>query len=148
MPAFATAQRRQSLGCLSWACPLQAKNKQKQETKAPRAKEVKKKAKVSLRGTRPGAGDGAAPPTRPGICAQAKEKKGKAEKGKERARPKERKGKGPRKTDKGLLAQRRLEERRRQQLILEEMKKPTEDMCLGDHQVGWGRGGAGLCPAR
>lgn len=42
--------------------------------------------------------------------------------------------------DKGLLAQRRLEERQRQQLILEEMKKPTEDMCLGDHQVGntWG----------
>lgn len=42
--------------------------------------------------------------------------------------------------DKGLLAQRRLEERRRQQLILEEMKKPTEDMCLADHQVGMGRG--------
>ncbi|XP_054253051.1 bromodomain adjacent to zinc finger domain protein 2A [Indicator indicator] len=86
-----------------------AKNKQKQEAKAPRVKEIKKKSKV-------------------------KEKKGKAEKGKEKARPKEKKGKGPRKADKGLLAQRRLEERRRQQLILEEMKKPTEDMCLGDHQ--------------
>ncbi|OPJ69956.1 ATP synthase subunit beta, mitochondrial [Patagioenas fasciata monilis] len=97
-----------------------AKNKQKQEARAPRAKEAKKKPKVSL---------------------QAKEKKGKAEKGKEKvekgkekARPKEKKGKGARKADKGLLAQRRLEERRRQQLILEEMKKPTEDMCLGDHQ--------------
>ncbi|XP_069735525.1 bromodomain adjacent to zinc finger domain protein 2A-like [Phaenicophaeus curvirostris] len=86
-----------------------AKNKQKQETKAPRAKEAKKKCK-------------------------AKEKKGKVEKGKDKARPKEKKGKGARKADKGLVAQRRLEERRRQQLILEEMKKPTEDMCLGDHQ--------------
>ncbi|KAM9514563.1 LOW QUALITY PROTEIN: bromodomain adjacent to zinc finger domain protein 2A [Guaruba guarouba] len=85
-----------------------AKNKQKQEAKAPRAKEAKKKCK-------------------------AKEKKGKAEKGKDKARPKEKKGKGARKADKGL-SQRRLEERQRQQLILEEMKKPTEDMCLGDHQ--------------
>ncbi|NWX20524.1 BAZ2A protein, partial [Aegotheles bennettii] len=92
-----------------------AKNKQKQEAKAPRAKETKKKSK-------------------------AKEKKGKQEKGKEKARPKE-KGKGGRKADKGLLAQRRLEERRRQQLIVEEMKKPTEDMCLGDHQVGLGHRG-------
>lgn len=76
-------------------------------------------------------------PQIPGLCSQAKEKKGKPEKGKEKVRPKEKKGKGARKVDKGLLAQRRLEERRRQQLILEEMKKPTEDMCLGDHQVGW-----------
>lgn len=75
----------------------------------------------------------------PGVCPQAKEKKGKPEKGKDKARPKEKKGKGARKADKGLLAQRRLEERRRQQLILEEMKKPTEDMCLGDHQVCWGK---------
>ncbi|NXQ74798.1 BAZ2A protein, partial [Quiscalus mexicanus] len=88
-----------------------AKNKQKQEAKAPRTKEAKKKSKV-------------------------KEKKGKPEKGKDKARPKEKKAKGARKADKGLLAQRRLEERRRQQLILEEMKKPTEDMCLGDHQPG------------
>uniref|UniRef100_A0A8C3QF02 Bromodomain adjacent to zinc finger domain 2A n=1 Tax=Cyanoderma ruficeps TaxID=181631 RepID=A0A8C3QF02_9PASS len=87
----------------------QAKNKQKQEAKAPRAKEAKKKSK-------------------------AKEKKGKPEKGKDKARPKEKKGKGARKADKGQLAQRRLEERQRQQLILEEMKKPTEDMCLGDHE--------------
>uniref|UniRef100_A0A8B9CM05 Bromodomain adjacent to zinc finger domain 2A n=1 Tax=Anser brachyrhynchus TaxID=132585 RepID=A0A8B9CM05_9AVES len=73
-------------------------------------------------------------PQIPGLCSQAKEKKGKPEKAKEKVRPKEKKGKGARKVDKGLLAQRRLEERRRQQLILEEMKKPTEDMCLGDHQ--------------
>uniref|UniRef100_A0A3Q2TIN0 Bromodomain adjacent to zinc finger domain, 2A n=1 Tax=Fundulus heteroclitus TaxID=8078 RepID=A0A3Q2TIN0_FUNHE len=32
------------------------------------------------------------------------------------------------------LAQRRLEERKRQQLIAEELKKPTEDMCLTDHK--------------
>lgn len=39
------------------------------------------------------------------------------------------------KADKVLATQRRLEERQRQQMILEEMKKPTEDMCLTDHQV-------------
>lgn len=32
-------------------------------------------------------------------------------------------------------AQRRLEERKRQQLIADELKKPTEDMCLTDHKV-------------
>ncbi|XP_058869174.1 bromodomain adjacent to zinc finger domain protein 2A-like isoform X2 [Acipenser ruthenus] len=36
--------------------------------------------------------------------------------------------------DKKVLAQRRQEERKRQQLILEELKKPTEDMCITDHQ--------------
>lgn len=59
---------------------------------------------------------------------------------KEKIKPKEKKVaapvKVPRKVDKNLLAQRREEERQRQQMILEEMKKPTEDMCLGDHQVG------------
>lgn len=39
------------------------------------------------------------------------------------------------KADKTLATQRRLEERQRHQMILEEMKKPTEDMCLADHQV-------------
>ncbi|KAM4046553.1 bromodomain adjacent to zinc finger domain protein 2A isoform 1-T2 [Anomaloglossus baeobatrachus] len=39
------------------------------------------------------------------------------------------------KPDRKLLAQqRRLEERKRQQFMLEELKKPTEDMCLSDHQ--------------
>lgn len=33
------------------------------------------------------------------------------------------------------LAQKRLEERRRQQVIAEELKKPTEDMCLTDHKL-------------
>ncbi|MEQ2203976.1 hypothetical protein XENOCAPTIV_006044, partial [Xenoophorus captivus] len=35
---------------------------------------------------------------------------------------------------KRMSAQRRLEERKRQQLIAEELKKPTEDMCLTDHK--------------
>lgn len=57
---------------------------------------------------------------------------------KEKVKPKEKKlpvpaAKVPRKVDKNLA--RRQEERQRQQMILEEMKKPTEDMCLGDHQV-------------
>lgn len=39
------------------------------------------------------------------------------------------------KADKTQVTQRCLEERQRQQMILEEMKKPTEDMCLTDHQV-------------
>ncbi|XP_072306374.1 bromodomain adjacent to zinc finger domain protein 2A [Eucyclogobius newberryi] len=33
-----------------------------------------------------------------------------------------------------VLAQKRLEERRRQQMIAEELKKPAEDMCLTDHK--------------
>ncbi|XP_068123665.1 bromodomain adjacent to zinc finger domain protein 2A isoform X2 [Hyperolius riggenbachi] len=35
---------------------------------------------------------------------------------------------------KQLAQQRRLEERKRQQFMLEELKKPTEDMCLPEHQ--------------
>ncbi|KAM8977534.1 bromodomain adjacent to zinc finger domain protein 2A [Pelodytes ibericus] len=35
---------------------------------------------------------------------------------------------------KQLAQQRRLDQRKRQQFILEELKKPTEDMCLSDHQ--------------
>ncbi|KAM3933596.1 bromodomain adjacent to zinc finger domain protein 2A isoform 1-T2 [Leptodactylus fuscus] len=40
----------------------------------------------------------------------------------------------PKPDRKQLAQQRRLEERKRQQFMLEEMKKPTEDMCLPDHQ--------------
>uniref|UniRef100_A0A8D2J5Q8 Bromodomain adjacent to zinc finger domain 2A n=1 Tax=Varanus komodoensis TaxID=61221 RepID=A0A8D2J5Q8_VARKO len=82
---------------------------QKQEAKVQKPKEVKTKEKL-------------------------KEKV----KVKEKVKPKEKKvvtsAKVPRKVDKNALAQRRQEERQRQQMILEEMKKPTEDMCLGDHQ--------------
>ncbi|KAG8585679.1 hypothetical protein GDO81_005109 [Engystomops pustulosus] len=40
----------------------------------------------------------------------------------------------PKPSRKQLAQQRRLEERERQQFMLEELKKPTEDMCLPDHQ--------------
>ncbi|XP_053157523.1 bromodomain adjacent to zinc finger domain protein 2A isoform X2 [Hemicordylus capensis] len=105
-------------------------NKQKQEVKAPKSKEVKpkevkKKPKVKKENNK-------------------KPEKNKPEKPKEKVKlkeklkPKEKKlavsAKVPRKVDKNLLAQRRQEERQRQQMILEEMKKPIEDMCLGDHQ--------------
>ncbi|XP_061224747.1 bromodomain adjacent to zinc finger domain protein 2A, partial [Neopsephotus bourkii] len=53
---------------------------------------------------------------------KAKAKRGKAEKGKEKTRGKERRGRG---APKG---------RREQRLRMEEMRKPTEDLCLGDHQ--------------
>ena len=50
--------------------------------------------------------------------------------------------------DKVLATQRRLEERQRQQMILEEMKRPTEDMCLPDHQVVRGEQVLQGCPGR
>lgn len=65
-----------------------------------------------------------------------KEKVKREKKEKVKAKGKE----GPRarpscRADKTLATQKRLEEQQRQQAILEEMKKPTEDMCLSDHQV-------------
>ncbi|XP_062315265.1 bromodomain adjacent to zinc finger domain protein 2A [Osmerus eperlanus] len=39
-----------------------------------------------------------------------------------------------RQAERRAQAQRRLEERKRQQMILDELKKPVEDMCLTDHQ--------------
>ncbi|KAG7471832.1 hypothetical protein MATL_G00102140 [Megalops atlanticus] len=39
-----------------------------------------------------------------------------------------------RQVERRAQAQRRLQERKRQQLLLEELKKPTEDMCITDHQ--------------
>ncbi|XP_077780040.1 bromodomain adjacent to zinc finger domain protein 2A isoform X1 [Podarcis muralis] len=103
-------------------------NKQRQEAKAlkpkeVKAKEVKKKPKVKKEKNKP----------EKNKPEKLKEKA----KLKEKVKPKEKKlpvpAKVPRKVDKNLLA-RRQEERQRQQMILEEMKKPTEDMCLGDHQ--------------
>ncbi|KAL0158747.1 hypothetical protein M9458_046823, partial [Cirrhinus mrigala] len=38
-----------------------------------------------------------------------------------------------RQAERRAQAQRRMEERKRQLMILEEMKKPAEDMCLPDH---------------
>ena len=40
-----------------------------------------------------------------------------------------------RQAERRAQAQRRLEERKRQQMILDELEKPVEDMCLTDHQV-------------
>ncbi|MEE6471589.1 hypothetical protein FKM82_009305 [Ascaphus truei] len=77
--------------------------------------------------------------------SKIKDKKGKKEKrqkgnektqAKVRRKSKEKANPIAQKPDKRQLAQqRRLEERRRQQFILEELKKPTEDMCLSDHQL-------------
>nr|XP_020640364.1 bromodomain adjacent to zinc finger domain protein 2A isoform X2 [Pogona vitticeps]XP_020640371.1 bromodomain adjacent to zinc finger domain protein 2A isoform X2 [Pogona vitticeps]XP_020640380.1 bromodomain adjacent to zinc finger domain protein 2A isoform X2 [Pogona vitticeps]XP_020640391.1 bromodomain adjacent to zinc finger domain protein 2A isoform X2 [Pogona vitticeps]XP_020640399.1 bromodomain adjacent to zinc finger domain protein 2A isoform X2 [Pogona vitticeps]XP_020640404.1 bromo len=106
-------------------------SKQKQETKASKPKdvkpkEVKRKPKFQVK------------------KEKSKPEKNKPEKLKEKVKPKEKmkpkekkvalSTKIPRKIDKNLLAQKRQEERLRQQMILEEMKKPAEDMCLGDHQ--------------
>ncbi|XP_062975919.1 bromodomain adjacent to zinc finger domain protein 2A isoform X4 [Elgaria multicarinata webbii] len=112
-------------------------NKQKQEAKAQKqeakvqktkevkSKEVKKKPKPQIKKEK-------IKPEK--IKAEKLKEKVKM---KEKVKPKEKKvvasAKVPRKVDK-VLAQRRQEERQRQQMILEEMKKPTEDMCLGDHQ--------------
>ncbi|XP_008102188.3 bromodomain adjacent to zinc finger domain protein 2A isoform X1 [Anolis carolinensis] len=111
-----------------------AQNKQKQEAKAPKPKEikpkeVKKKPKPQVKKEK----------------EKSKPEKNKPEKMKEKVKPKEKmkprektavtSAKIPRKADKNLIAQRRQEERQRQQMILEEMKKPIEDMCLGDQQL-------------
>ncbi|KAG5838227.1 hypothetical protein ANANG_G00221540 [Anguilla anguilla] len=40
-----------------------------------------------------------------------------------------------RQAERRAQAQRRLQERKRQQLLLEELKKPTEDMCITDHKA-------------
>uniref|UniRef100_A0A2K6MAC7 Bromodomain adjacent to zinc finger domain protein 2A n=1 Tax=Rhinopithecus bieti TaxID=61621 RepID=A0A2K6MAC7_RHIBE len=68
------------------------------------------------------------------IQGQEKVKREKKEKVKMKEKEEVAKAKPACKADKTLATQRRLEERQRQQMILEEMKKPTEDMCLTDHQ--------------
>ncbi|XP_037370922.2 bromodomain adjacent to zinc finger domain protein 2A isoform X4 [Talpa occidentalis] len=107
-------------------CPTalqgQARNKRKQENKSLKQKEAKKKSKAEKEKVK----------TKP---EKSKDKVKKEKKEKVRVKEKEEAAKA--KTackDKTLAAQRRLEERQRQQMILEEMKKPTEDMCLTDHQ--------------
>lgn len=63
-------------------------------------------------------------------------KREKKEKEKVKVKEEAAKARPPCKPERSLATQRRLQERQRQQAILEEMKKPTEDMCLADHQVG------------
>ncbi|KAM5180603.1 LOW QUALITY PROTEIN: bromodomain adjacent to zinc finger domain protein 2A [Mantella aurantiaca] len=66
---------------------------------------------------------------------KAKEAELIAEKRRARRRTREKAAPVVHKPDRKQLAQqRRLEERKRQQFMLEELKKPTEDMCLSDHQ--------------
>ncbi|XP_048343814.1 bromodomain adjacent to zinc finger domain protein 2A isoform X2 [Sphaerodactylus townsendi] len=111
-------------------------NKQKQEAKTPaktketKAKEVKRRPKLKKENNNKPEKN-----SKPGKTKLEKPKE--KVKLKEKIKPKGKKvavpAKVPRKVDKNL-AQRRQEERQRQQMILEEMKKPTEDMCLGDHQ--------------
>nr|BAA89211.1 bromodomain adjacent to zinc finger domain 2A [Homo sapiens] len=101
----------------------QARNKRKQETKSLKHKEAKKKSKAEKE---------------KGKTKQEKLKEKVKREKKEKVKMKEKeevtKAKPACKADKTLATQRRLEERQKQQMILEEMKKPTEDMCLTDHQ--------------
>lgn len=102
----------------------QARNKRKQETKSLKQKETKKKSKADKEKVKT-------------KQERLKEKVKKEKKEKVKMKEKEEVAKAKsacKKADKMLATQRRLEERQRQQMILEEMKKPTEDMCLTDHQ--------------
>nr|XP_004650048.1 bromodomain adjacent to zinc finger domain protein 2A isoform X1 [Jaculus jaculus]XP_045008530.1 bromodomain adjacent to zinc finger domain protein 2A isoform X1 [Jaculus jaculus]XP_045008532.1 bromodomain adjacent to zinc finger domain protein 2A isoform X1 [Jaculus jaculus]XP_045008533.1 bromodomain adjacent to zinc finger domain protein 2A isoform X1 [Jaculus jaculus] len=101
----------------------QARNKRKQDTKSLKQKDTKKKLKVEKEKIK----------TKQEKLKE-KVKREKKEKVKVKEKEEMAKGKPACKADKTLAIQRRLEERQRQQLILEEMKKPTEDMCLPDHQ--------------
>ncbi|XP_032146350.1 bromodomain adjacent to zinc finger domain protein 2A isoform X4 [Sapajus apella] len=101
----------------------QAKNKRKQETKNLKQKEAKKKSKAEKEKVK----------TKQEKLKE-KVKREKKEKVKMKEKEEVAKAKPACKADKTLATQRRLEERQRQQMILEEMKKPTEDMCLTDHQ--------------
>lgn len=108
----------------------QAKNKRKPETKSLKQKDTKKKLKAEKE------------------KIKTKQEKVKEKVKKEKVKMKERdevaKAKPTCKADKALTTQKRLEERQRQQMILEEMKKPTEDMCLTDHQVVRGENSSGV----
>ncbi|XP_016079965.1 PREDICTED: bromodomain adjacent to zinc finger domain protein 2A isoform X5 [Miniopterus natalensis] len=99
----------------------QARNKRKQETKSLKQKEAKKKSKAEKVKTKQ-------------EKLKEKVKREKKEKVKMKEKEEVAKAKPACKADKTLVMQRCLEERQRQQMILEEMKKPTEDMCLTDHQ--------------
>lgn len=101
----------------------QARNKRKQDTKNLRQKDTKKKLKAEKEKVK----------TKQERLKD-KVKREKKEKVKVKVKEEVAKTKPVCKAEKTLATQRRLEERQRQQVILEEMKKPTEDMCLPDHQ--------------
>nr|XP_021493454.1 bromodomain adjacent to zinc finger domain protein 2A isoform X2 [Meriones unguiculatus] len=100
---------------------LQARSKRKQDSKSLKLRDTKKKVKVEKMKTKP-------------EKLKEKVKREKKEKVKVKGKEEAARAKPACKADKTLVTQRRLEERQRQQVILEEMKKPTEDMCLTDHQ--------------
>ncbi|XP_066114475.1 bromodomain adjacent to zinc finger domain protein 2A isoform X1 [Saccopteryx bilineata] len=99
----------------------QARNKWKQETKSLKQKEAKKKCKAEKVKTKQ-------------EKLKEKVKREKKEKVKRKEKEEVAKAKLACKADRTLATQRCVEEQQRQQMILEEMKKPTEDMCLTDHQ--------------
>ncbi|KAM4840071.1 bromodomain adjacent to zinc finger domain protein 2A isoform X5 [Urocitellus parryii] len=99
----------------------QARNKRKQDTKSLKQKDAKKKFKAEKEKIKT-------------KQEKMKEKMKREKKEKVKIKEEVAKAKPACKADKTLATQRRLEERQRQQKILEEMKKPTEDMCLADHQ--------------
>ncbi|MBZ3882839.1 Bromodomain adjacent to zinc finger domain protein 2A [Sciurus carolinensis] len=99
----------------------QARNKRKQETKSLKQKDAKKKFKAEKEKIKT-------------KQEKMKEKMKREKKEKVKIKEEVARAKPACKADKTLATQRRLEERQRQQKILEEMKKPTEDMCLSDHQ--------------
>ncbi|XP_077909416.1 bromodomain adjacent to zinc finger domain protein 2A isoform X3 [Ictidomys tridecemlineatus] len=98
-----------------------ARNKRKQDTKSLKQKDAKKKFKAEKEKIKT-------------KQEKMKEKMKREKKEKVKIKEEVAKAKPACKADKTLATQRRLEERQRQQKILEEMKKPTEDMCLADHQ--------------
>ncbi|KAL1775345.1 bromodomain adjacent to zinc finger protein domain protein 2A isoform X1 [Sigmodon hispidus] len=106
----------------------QARNKRKQDAKNLKQKDAKKKFK--------GLKDQAEKEKMKTKQERIKEKVKREKKEKVKVKVKEgvAKAKPACKAERSLAAQRRLQERQRQQSILEEMKKPTEDMCLTDHQ--------------
>ncbi|XP_052609579.1 bromodomain adjacent to zinc finger domain protein 2A isoform X2 [Peromyscus californicus insignis] len=101
----------------------QARNKRRQDARSSKQKDTKKKAKAEKEKTK----TKQEKPT-------GKVKREKKEKEKVKVKEEAAKARPPCKPERSLATQRRLQERQRQQAILEEMKKPTEDMCLADHQ--------------
>lgn len=104
--------------------PGQARNKRKPDTKNVKQRDTKKKFKAEKEKMK----------TKQEKLKE-KVKREKKEKVKVKVKEETSRAKPACKAEKSLATQRRLEERQRQQVILEEMKKPTEDMCLADHQV-------------
>ncbi|KAM6214250.1 bromodomain adjacent to zinc finger domain protein 2A [Rhynchocyon petersi] len=115
-------RRKVQRGECQTTVPGQAKTKRKQETKSLKQKEAKKRSKVEKEKVK-------TKQEKPREKVKREKKKIKVKEKEEMSR-----AKPACKADKTLATQRRLEERQRQQTILEEMKKPTEDMCLADHQ--------------